>query len=112
MRATVVDLGSNTFHVLVADVDELGIRNVVFDEKVAVRLGERAFAEGAIPADAYARGLAAVDRLAGQLGGDLRGACRVLATSVFRGAANGHRFLADASDRLGVDAELIDGGTE
>jgi exopolyphosphatase/pppGpp-phosphohydrolase len=40
MRGAVIDLGSNTFHTLVAEVDRFGIVQVVHDEKVAVRLGE------------------------------------------------------------------------
>ena len=112
MRATVVDLGSNTFHVLVADVSGTSIRNVVLDAKVAVRLGERAFTEGRIPDEAYARGLKAVRELAAMLGGHLDGPCRVVATSVFRTAENGPEFLADATAILGVDACVIDGSTE
>lgn len=112
MRATIVDLGSNTFHVLVADVAGSSIRNIVLDAKIAVRLGERAFAEGRIPEDAYARGLQAIRELSAMLGGHLGGPCRVLATSVFRTAENGPRFLADATEILGVDATVIDGSTE
>src|SRR5262249_43657910 len=112
MRATVVDLGSNTFHVLVADVSGSSIRNVVLDAKVAVRLGERAFTAGRIPADAYARGLQAIRELRAMLGGHLAGPCRVLATSVFRIAENGARFLTEATEILGVDAGVVDGSTE
>jgi exopolyphosphatase/guanosine-5'-triphosphate,3'-diphosphate pyrophosphatase len=42
----------------------------------------------------------------------LSGPCRALATSVFRSSSNGAEFLAEASRRLGVDIELIDGRTE
>jgi exopolyphosphatase/guanosine-5'-triphosphate,3'-diphosphate pyrophosphatase len=62
MRGTVIDLGSNTFHALVADVDELGLRNAVLERKLPVRLGEHAFEAERIPAEACARATIAWSR--------------------------------------------------
>jgi exopolyphosphatase/guanosine-5'-triphosphate,3'-diphosphate pyrophosphatase len=105
MRSAVVDLGSNTFHLLVADVDQFGIRKVLVDEKIAVRIGEHAFARGRIPDDAYARGLAALDELRARSEGH---PLRVVATGVFREASNASQFLADASERSDLAIELLD----
>jgi exopolyphosphatase/guanosine-5'-triphosphate,3'-diphosphate pyrophosphatase len=108
MRGAVLDLGSNTFHALVADVDEVGIRNAIVERKVAVRIGEHAFADGNIPDDACARGHAAFTELLARTGRH----ARVLATGVFREAANGRALLDEMTARHGVAIELLDGDDE
>jgi exopolyphosphatase/guanosine-5'-triphosphate,3'-diphosphate pyrophosphatase len=40
MRGAVIDVGSYTFHAIVADVDEYGIRRVIFDHKTYDRTDE------------------------------------------------------------------------
>jgi len=105
MRSSVIDLGSNSFHLLVADVDAFGVRKVFVDHKISVRIGERAFARGRIPEDAYARGLAALDELVVRGHGS---SVRVVATGVFREVPNAAQFLDDASERVGQAVELLD----
>lgn len=105
MRSAVIDLGSNTFHLLVADVDELGIRKVLFEQKIAVRLGDEAFAHAHIPEAAYARGLAAFHELVTR--SEIH-TPRVVATGVFRDTSNGSQFLAEASARSNVAIELLE----
>jgi exopolyphosphatase/guanosine-5'-triphosphate,3'-diphosphate pyrophosphatase len=108
MRAAVLDLGSNTFHALVADVDEHGIRNALVERKLAVRIGEHAFASGRIPDEACARGASAVGELLARTGRH----ARVVATGVFREAANGRTLLAEIEARHGISIELLDGDDE
>jgi exopolyphosphatase/guanosine-5'-triphosphate,3'-diphosphate pyrophosphatase len=112
MRRGVVDLGSNTFHALVADVDAFGMRNVVFDRKRAIRIGAHAFAERHIPDDAYRSGLDAIGELITHARSRVHDHCRVIATGVFRDTDNGPAFLAEASARNGIAIELLDGGEE
>lgn len=108
MRSAVLDLGSNTFHVLVADVDGFGVREVLFEHKLPVRIGEHAFAQRRIPEAAYARGVDAI----GELLVKLPERTRVIATGVFREADNGRALLDDASERYGITIELLEGYEE
>lgn len=103
-----MDLGSNTFHVLSADVRD-GAVIPLADAKVAVRMGERAFLEGAIPKDAFARGLAAIDQLLAPLDG--RRPISV-ATGVFREASNANAFLAEVRRRFDLYVRVISGFEE
>lgn len=105
MRSAVIDLGSNTFHLLVAHVDQHGLRNVVRRHSLATRIGERALAERVIPEDAYAPGLDAIAELVARAGGC---APRIVATGVFREAANARAFLAEAEQRTHTRIEILD----
>ena len=40
MRIAIIDLGTNTFNLLIADKDENGNFNTVFKHKIPVKLGE------------------------------------------------------------------------
>jgi exopolyphosphatase/guanosine-5'-triphosphate,3'-diphosphate pyrophosphatase len=108
MRIDVLDLGSNTFHLLEAEV-VAGAVLPVADRKATVRLGDEAFAIGAIPSEAWDRGLAAIETLVAPL--TWRRPVAV-ATGVFREAANGEAFLAEVRRRFGFDVRLLSGDEE
>jgi exopolyphosphatase / guanosine-5'-triphosphate,3'-diphosphate pyrophosphatase len=112
MRHAVIDLGSNTFHALVADLDGRELRSVVLDDKEAVRLGAYAFTRRWIDDSAYERGLAALGRLIQRVRATGCERIAIVATSVFREATNGRRFLAEARGTYGVEIELFDGREE
>lgn len=108
VRRAVVDLGSSTFHALVADVDAFGVRNVVLDRTAAVKIGADALPAGHIPDGAHARAMAAVGELVTRARSRVGDDCQVIATGVFRTADNGAAFLAEASARHEVAIELLD----
>src|ERR1043165_4268066 len=99
MRGAVIDLGSNTFHTLVAEVDRFGIVQALHDEKVAVRLGAEAFATGRIPAPPLTPAPAAASVLIDNARTHTPDILRIVATGVFREAVNGRALLADIEER-------------
>lgn len=112
MRCGVIDLGSNTFHALVADIANGEIRTRVFEDKIAVRIGEHAFANQWIDRDACARGIGAMGLLLSRVRATSCDALKLVATGVFREARNGDQFLAAARDAHGVEITLLDGNEE
>jgi len=114
VRSAVIDLGSHTFHAVVADVDAVGVRRVVFDRKIAARVGDLAYRDSAalIRDDAYAHALAAIVELVARTRPRAPERVRVIATGVFRDADNGAQLLADAADRCGLPIELLDARDE
>jgi exopolyphosphatase/guanosine-5'-triphosphate,3'-diphosphate pyrophosphatase len=108
VRIDVLDLGSNTFHLLEAEV-VAGAVVPVSDRKLAVRLGDEAFALGEIPAEAWERGLSAIEALIAPLTWRRPAA---VATGVFREAKNGEAFLAEVRRRFGIDVRLLTGAEE
>lgn len=103
-----MDLGSHTFHLLSTDVVD-GVLVPIDEAKVAVRMGERAFADGAISPSAWSRGLDAIEELLAPLAGRTP---ITVATSVFREASNAAAFLHDVRCRFGLDVRMLSGQEE
>jgi exopolyphosphatase / guanosine-5'-triphosphate,3'-diphosphate pyrophosphatase len=111
VRIAVVDLGTNSTRLLVADVAE-GSVSEVDRRTVVTRLGEGVDSSGRLTD-------AAIERVFGALADfraaiDERGAEQLVAvaTSAVRDSANGDEFRAQMRDRFGIDARTISGDEE
>jgi exopolyphosphatase/guanosine-5'-triphosphate,3'-diphosphate pyrophosphatase len=106
-----LDLGSNSFHMIVGRVDGHDLR-VVDRLKETVRLAAGLDDEGNLTPEAEARALECLERF-GQL---LRGlACanvRAVGTNTLRRARNAKRFRKQAREVLGQEVEIISGTEE
>jgi exopolyphosphatase / guanosine-5'-triphosphate,3'-diphosphate pyrophosphatase len=110
MLCACIDIGSNTTRVLVADVEDGGLREVL-QRRAFTRLG-KGLKGGEIPRekiDEVARVVAEQRHLIEQLGAD---AMRVVATAAIRAAANQDEFAAAMRDGGGVEVEILDGKEE
>jgi exopolyphosphatase/guanosine-5'-triphosphate,3'-diphosphate pyrophosphatase len=112
MRIAALDLGSNSFHLLVADVHPDGTFEAVTREKEMLRLGDDSAREGRISPAAAERAVACVRRLR-QLA-DASGAQEVIAkaTSAIRTASNGSELVDRIEAETGVEVEVISGREE
>ncbi len=108
MRIDVLDLGSNTFHVLTADVVGHALMPL-FDASVPARLGESAFADGVISPAAFARGLEAIETLLARIDGRKP---VTVATGVFREVSNAADFLDEVKRRFDLHVTVISGVEE
>jgi exopolyphosphatase/guanosine-5'-triphosphate,3'-diphosphate pyrophosphatase len=109
MRIAALDLGSNSFHLLVADVHPDGTFEAVAREKEMLRLGDDVTRHGHISPAAADRAVAAVRRMK-QLA-DALGATEVLAkaTSAMRSASNGSELVDRIEEETDVEVEVISG---
>lgn len=106
-----VDLGSNSFHLVIARVVH-GELQVVDRLRESVRLAAGLGADQRLAEDAQARALAALD-LFGQRLRDLPpGAVRAVGTSTLRKAKNSGDFLERARRQLGHPIEIVSGREE
>ncbi|MEM7572268.1 MAG: exopolyphosphatase [Bacteroidota bacterium] len=106
----VIDLGTNTFHLLVGRITTEGELEEVYRERRFVKLAE--FGIGEIGAAAYRRGQKALlafrehlDRLRVQN-------YRALATAALRRASNGAAFIEEARIKADINIKLITGEEE
>ena len=103
-----VDLGSNSFHMVVAR-NQLGEPSIVDRLREMVRLASGLDDEGFLDAASQERALACLRRF-GQRLRDMRAdQVRVVGTNTLRRASNADAFLAKAEEALGHPVEVISG---
>ena len=112
-RIAAIDIGTNSFHLLVAAVDpKLRTFRIIQAEKATTRLGERDPKTGELTEVAMQRGLETLRQFR-----DLAASHRVeqivtAATSAVREAPNGRDFLQTIHDDLGMEVDLVSGPEE
>jgi exopolyphosphatase/guanosine-5'-triphosphate,3'-diphosphate pyrophosphatase len=103
-----IDVGTNSFHLVVARLLGSDRFEVIASEKEMVRLGHGGGEMKDLSADAIDRGVAALQRF--RRIADISSApVRAVATSAVREATNHDEFLRRASDEAGIDVEVISG---
>ncbi len=108
----VIDIGTNTFHLNIANV--LPNNKIVFIYKTykAVKLGEGGINQGIITPDAYKRGVNALLIFNKTIAKYPVGKVIALATSAVRDAQNGEEFIADILQKTGISIQTISGDKE
>jgi exopolyphosphatase/guanosine-5'-triphosphate,3'-diphosphate pyrophosphatase len=109
VRLAALDLGSNSVHMVIADVSADGRIVVVDRVKEMVRLGRRAFTTGALTAETTElaeRAVATFGRLARARHVHR---LRAVATSAVREARNGEAFVRRLQRETGLPIEIISG---
>ena len=112
MRVAVVDIGTNSTRLLVAEVHPDGSITELDRRTRVTRLGDGVDASGVLSEAAIARVLATLDDYAtviAELGAEARPA---VLTSAVRDAANGQEFVATVEQRYGLEARAIAGSEE
>ena len=107
----VLDLGTNTFNLLLAECQG-NSWSEVFACRIPVKLGQGAIHEGFIAADRFARGIDALIVYRQMLHNYGCSKSVVLATSAIRDAENGKRFIEAAKEFAGFDIRAISGDEE
>jgi exopolyphosphatase / guanosine-5'-triphosphate,3'-diphosphate pyrophosphatase len=110
-RVAVIDIGSNSTRLLVADVDG-GRVSVVERRSTVTRLGRGVDLSGRLAAEAVEAACAAVDPYVAtvrELGAE---AVDAVATSAVRDAENGAAFVAELRERFALSARVLDGEEE
>jgi exopolyphosphatase/pppGpp-phosphohydrolase len=110
MRVAVLDLGSNTFHLVWTQVGRGGSITKLGSHKHVVRLGADVPRGGVIAEEHWLRAMDAVADLAARCPADCRR--MAVATSVFREAANGKSFVDAVRARFGIPVEVLTGEEE
>src|SRR3954452_2062201 len=104
-----MDLGTNSFHLLVADAQADGHIDPIVGEKEILRLGDVVSNYGAIPPTAADQAVATIRRF--RLLADAAGADEIQAraTSAIRRAENGGELVDRFEEETGVRVEVISG---
>ncbi|HWM85551.1 MAG TPA: hypothetical protein VNO33_06930, partial [Kofleriaceae bacterium] len=112
MVLSVLDLGSNSFHLVAYRARERGKLEKLGRSKEMCRLGAGTLWNGEIDDAAWRRGAAALDRLYRRAVARDPDRLIAVATSAIRDARNGDEFCRAARRRLGLDIEVLSGEEE
>src|SRR6059058_564069 len=112
VRLAAIDVGSNSVHVVVADVSADGRVEVVDRVKEMVRLGRHTFTTGRLPSAAMDLAVGAVKTFARLAHARRVVRMRAVATSAVREARNGMAFVHRLRRETGLPVKVITGAEE
>jgi exopolyphosphatase/guanosine-5'-triphosphate,3'-diphosphate pyrophosphatase len=112
VRVAVVDIGTNSTRLLIADVGEDGTLEELRRESIVTRLGARVDATGRLQDDAMQRVFDTLEQFRGLIDEHDATATTAVLTSAVRDAANGPEFTAVVRERYALDARTIGGDEE
>jgi exopolyphosphatase / guanosine-5'-triphosphate,3'-diphosphate pyrophosphatase len=107
-RVAAYDLGSNSFHLLVAEADGQGGLVELARGQEMVRLGEDSLRDGIIPFSTFQRGLDGLIKLRQIADGFAPESTIAVATSAIREARNGPDFVQTVAREVGLEVEVLD----
>ena len=112
MRRAVVDIGTNSTRLFLAEVDDRRVGDVLERRTVVTRLGAGVDAGGRLDSEAMERVFAVLDEYRELI--DRHGTDRAVAvmTSAVRDAANGPEFARIVGDRWGFEPHILTGDEE
>lgn len=111
-RKAVMDFGTNTFHLLIADVSSQGDFRKVLHRRITVKLGQGGIHEGYITPVAFKRGINAVATFRKYLDAYGLKTATAYGTAALRMASNGGEFTRQIKKDYGVTLSVIDGDRE
>lgn len=110
-RIAIIDCGTNTFHLLIADV-ERGRSSILLEEKVTVRIGQGGISFGQINEEAAGRAINALKEFSEKIAAWNVERTLAFATSAFRSAGNKKQLVDQIGRETGIHIQVIDGNRE
>jgi len=110
-KIAIIDMGTNTFHLLIAEADERGY-HIIYREKLAVKIGKGGINKGMITEEGIRRALLAMQSFKNTI--DQQGVHQVFAfgTSALRNATNCEDVVRRIKSVTGIDSSIISGDLE
>jgi exopolyphosphatase / guanosine-5'-triphosphate,3'-diphosphate pyrophosphatase len=112
MKIAVIDLGTNTFNILIVEVTPDYSYDILFQTKLPVKLGEGGINKGIIQPVPFQRGIDALRQHQKTIEKYDVQKVYSFATSAIRDAENGKEFVAKLKLETGYEVEVISGDRE
>ncbi len=110
-KAAIIDMGTNTFHLLLVNLYEASYE-VIYKEKVPVKIGQGGISQNNIHPDAELRAFETLVHFKSLIEAEAIVNIFAFATSGVRNATNGRAFVEKIKDTFGIDVLVIDGEEE
>ncbi len=111
-RVAALDLGTNTFHLIIAEINQGQIQKIVLADQKHVKLGEGGINNGKITEAAFERGLDALSAFSNVIRQNQVDIVKAVGTAALRTAVNGPDFIKAVKQKAGMQIEIIDGDRE
>ncbi len=111
MRVAVIDLGTNTFNLLIAEVNATGF-TILHNSKIGVALGMGGINEGKINEEAIERAISTFHVFKEHCTNYQVEKIQAIGTSALRDAKNNNEFCQLIQDKFNISIEIIDGNKE
>lgn len=111
MRIAAIDIGSNTFHLIIAEQDTNGFKTI-FKINKPIKLSEDITKDNRIISTAFQRGINCLIEFKALLDKYEFQKLKAVATSAVRNATNGQEFIAKAYKLAGINIEILTGDQE
>ena len=112
MRIAVLDLGTNTFNLLIVDLKADGSTQKVFNEKLAPKIGLGGINDHIIVPDAFERGLQSLAIQKQIIDAHHPDKVFIFGTSALRNSKNASDFILAVKNNLQLDIHIISGDRE
>ena len=112
MRLGIIDVGTNSIHLLIGDVNHQGRWRLVMHKQQLVRLGQGGLIARRLTPQAMRRALTVLRRYVALLKQRRPDRVEAVATSAVRDAANGRPFVRRVRRQLGLPLRIISGAEE
>lgn len=111
LQAAVIDMGTNTFHLLIVEMKK-GDFETVYKEKVPVKIGQGGINKNTLADDAIERAIKTLSDFKAKV--DERNIAEIFAfaTSAVRNAENGPSFVQRVKKEIGISINVISGEEE
>jgi exopolyphosphatase / guanosine-5'-triphosphate,3'-diphosphate pyrophosphatase len=112
MVAAIIDCGTNTFNLLIAEFDIYGNHKILLNTKKSVKLGEGGLTHNKIAPQAFQRGIHTFNEFV-DIAKEYRAeTIKAFATSAVRSSINGPDFVKTILEQTGIIIQVINGDTE
>jgi exopolyphosphatase / guanosine-5'-triphosphate,3'-diphosphate pyrophosphatase len=112
MRIAVLDIGTNTFNLIIAESEVKNGFRILYNEKLPVKLGEGGINNGEILQIAFNRGIKAIEDHYQTILSYKADKIYAFGTSALRTARNSKDFIDTIKKLTGIDVEIISGDRE
>lgn len=112
MRLAIIDIGTNTFNLLIAEVEDNNRYSILFKDKAGVKLGKGGINEHIITPEAFKRGLMAIEQHLNNIKKFNADKIIATATAGVRSTENGKEFVEAIENKFGLKVQIISGDQE
>ncbi|MBL4586387.1 MAG: hypothetical protein JKX84_04920 [Flavobacteriales bacterium] len=111
-RIAILDLGTNTFYLLIVEISNSVDYKIIYKNKFAVKIGQGGLVSGQLLSEAMQRGKEAIAKHQKVISEYHCDKVFAFATSAIRSSSNGQQFVKEVKQELGLDINVIDGNEE